>query len=160
MKVHFHYVISDITGLTGLAILDAIVGGERDAVELARLRDPHMKADEETIRKWQAGTWRGEHILVLKQRLSLCRSHIEQISECDREIEKLVSAFEPTVDPDDKPLPPDRKEKQRKCKRKSGDPNVDMRTEVYKLFGVDLTQIPGLMMLVFMLFSEVGRDMS
>ena len=84
----------------------------------------------------------------------------EPIHECDQEIEKLVSAFEPKVDPDDKPLPPDRKQKQRKRKKKSGDPNFDMRTEAYKLFGVDLTQIPGLMMLVFMLFSEVGRDMS
>ena len=160
MNVQFHNVISDITGLTGLAILDAIVGGERDAVVLARLRDPHIKADEETIRKSLEGSWRPEHIVALKQRLSLYRSYREQIHECDQEIEKLVSAFEPKVDPDDKPLPPDRKQKQRKRKKKSGDPNFDMRTEAYKLFGVDLTQIPGLMMLVFMLFSEVGRDMS
>jgi transposase len=160
MNVQFHHVISDITGLTGLAILDAIVGGERDAVVLARLRDPHIKADEETIRKSLEGSWRPEHIVALKQRLSLYRSYREQIHECDQEIEKLVSAFEPKVDPDDKPLPPDRKQKQRKRKKKSGDPNFDMRTEAYKLFGVDLTQIPGLMMLVFMLFSEVGRDMS
>lgn len=160
MNVQIQHVISDLTGLTGLAILDAIVEGERDPVILAKLRDPRIKADEETVRKSLEGTWRVEHILVLKQRLSLYRSHIEQISECDREIEKLVTAFEPKVDPDDKPLPPDRKEKQRKRKRKSGDPNFDMRTEAYKLFGVDLTQIPGLMMLVLMLFSEVGRDMS
>jgi len=108
MNVQFHHVISDITGLTGLAILDAIVGGERDAVVLARLRDPHIKADEETIRKSLEGSWRPEHIVALKQRLSLYRSYREQIHECDQEIEKLVSAFEPKVDPDDKPLPPDR----------------------------------------------------
>ncbi len=69
-------------------------------------------------------------------------------------------AFEPKVDPEAKPLPEDRKQKQCRRKRKSGSPDFDMRTEAYKLFGVDLTQIPGLMMLVFMLFSEVGRDMS
>ena len=160
MNVQFQHVISDITGLTGLAVLDAIVAGERDPAKLAQLRDPRMKASEETIRKSLEGNWRPEHILALKQRLSLYRNYRDQISDCDKEIEKLVAAFVPKVDPDDKPLPPDRKQKQRRRKNKSGSPNFDMRTEAYKLFGVDLTQIPGLMTLVFMLFSEVGRDMS
>lgn len=160
MNVQFQHVISDLTGLTGLAILDAIVGGERDPAVLAKLRDPHIKASEETIRKSLEGNWLAEHILALKQRLSLYRSHRDLIDECDKEIEKLVAAFEPRVDPDEKPMPEDRKQKQRKRKKKSGSPDFDMRTEAYKLFGVDLTQIPGLMTLVFMLFSEVGRDMS
>jgi transposase len=160
MNVQFQHVISDITGLTGLAILDAIVAGERDPAVLAKLRDPRIKASEETIRKSLEGTWRVEHVLVLRQRLSLYRSYRDQISDCDQEIEKLVAAFEPKVDPEKKPLPEDRKQKQRKRKKKSGNPDFAMRTEAYKLFGVDLTQIPGLMMLVFMLFSEVGRDMS
>jgi transposase len=160
MNVQFHHVISDITGLTGLAILDAIVKGERDPVVLAQLRDPHIKASEETIRKSLEGNWHPEHILALKQRLSLYRSHRDLIGECDKEIEKLVAAFDPRVDPDEKPMPEDRKQKQRRRKKKTGSPDFDMRKEAYKLFGVDLTQIPGLMMLVFMLFSEVGRDMS
>ena len=160
MNVQFQHVISDITGLTGLAIMDAIVAGERDPAVLAKLRDPHIKASEETIRKSLEGNWRAEHILALKQRLSLYRIHRELIDECDKETEKLVAAFEPRVDPDEKPMPEDRKQKQRKRKKKSGRPDFDMRAEAYKLFGVDLTQIPGLMTLVFMLFSEVGRDMS
>jgi transposase len=160
MNVQFQHVISDITGLTGLAILDAIVAGERDPAVLAKLRDPRIKASEETIRKSLEGNWRAEHILALKQRLSLYRSYRDQINDCDKEIEKLVSAFGPRVDPEQRPLPEDRKKKQRKRKKKSGSPDFDMRTEAYKLFGVDLTQIPGLMALVFMLFSEVGRDMS
>lgn len=160
MNVQFQHVISDLTGLTGLAVLDAIVAGERDPVVLAKLRDPRVKASEETIRKSLEGNWRSEHILALKQRLSLYRRYCDQISECDKEIEKLVAAFEPKVDPEQKPMPEDRKQKQRRRKKKSGSPDFDMRIEAYKLFGVDLTQIPGLMMLVFMLFSEVGRDMS
>jgi transposase len=160
MNVQFQHVIDDITGLTGLAILDAILAGERDPAVLAKLRDPRIKACEETIRKSLEGNWRAEHILALKQRLSLYRSHRDLINECDKEIEKLVAAFEPRVDPDEKPMPEDRKQKQRKRKKKSGHPDFNMRTEAYKLFGVDLTQIPGLMTLVFMLFSEVGRDMS
>lgn len=160
MNVQIQHVISDITGWTGLAILDAIVAGERDPAVLAKLRDPRIKASEETIRKSLEGNWRAEHLLALKQRLSLYRTYLEQISECDKEIEKLVAAFEPRVNPDEKPMPEDRKQKQRKRRKKSGSPDFNMRTEGYKLFGVDLTQIPGLMTLVFMLFSEVGRDMS
>jgi len=160
MNVQFQHVISDITGLTGLAILDAILAGERNSAVLAKLRDPRIQASEETIRKSLEGNWRAEHILALKQRLSLYRTYRDQISDCDQEIEKLVAAFEPRVDPDEKPMPEDRKQKQRKRKKKSGNPDFNMRAEAYKLFGVDLTQIPGLMTLVFMLFSEVGRDMS
>jgi transposase len=160
MNVQIQHVISDITGLTGLTILEAIVAGERDAAVLARLRDPRIKASEETIRKSLEGNWRAEHVLALKQRLSLYRTYLERISECDKEIEKLVAAFEPRVYPDEKPLPEDRKQKQRKRRRKSGNPDFNMRAEAYKLFGVDLTQIPGLMTLVFVLFSEVSRDMS
>ena len=160
MNVQFQHVISDLTGLTGLAILDAILAGERDPAVLAKLRDPRIKADEETIRKSLEGNWRIEHLLVLKQRLSLYRSYRDQINDCDKEIEKLVAALEAKVDPKEKPLPEDRKKRQRQRKKKSGSPDFDMRTEAYKLFGVDLTQIPGLMTLVFMLFSEVGRDMS
>jgi len=160
MNVQFQHVISDITGVTGLAILDAIVAGERDPAVLAKLRDPRIKASEETIRKSLEGNWRAEHILVLKQRLSLYRSYLDQINDCDKEIERLLAAFDPKVDPEQKPMPADRKQKQRRRKKKSGSPDFDMRTEAYKLFGVDLTQIPGLMMLVLTLFSEVGRDMS
>jgi transposase len=160
MNVQFQHVISDITGLTGLAILDAIVAGEREPAVLARLRDPRIKASEETIRKSLEGNWRGEHIWALKQRLSLYRSYRDQINDCDQEIERLVAAFEPKVDPEERPLPEDRKQKQRRRRKKSGNPDFDRRTEAYRLFGVDLTQVPGLMMLVFMLFSEVGRDMS
>jgi transposase len=160
MNVQIHHAISDLTGLTGLAILDAIVAGERNPTALAKLRDPRIKASEETIRKSLEGNWRPEHVLVLKQRLLLYRQHLEQISECDREIERLVTALDPRVDPDDRPLPADRKQRRRRRKNKSGNPDFNLRTEAYKLFGVDLTQIPGLMMLAMTLFSEVGRDMS
>jgi hypothetical protein len=159
MNVQFHHVISDVTGATGIRILDAIVNGERDVAKLAKLRDRRVKASEERIQKSLEGNWLPEHVCALKQRLSLYRSYGQQIRECDQEIEKLVVAFEPRVDPEQKPLPEDRKKHQRR-KNKRENPDFDMRTEAYKLFGVDLTQVPGLMMLVFMLFSELGRDMS
>jgi len=160
MNIQIHHVLSDITGLTGLAILDAIVKGERDTAQLAKLRDAHVKVDQETVRKSLQGTWRQEHILALKLRLQLYRAHRAAISDCDQAIEERIAAFEPRADPQQKPLPEDRKQKQRNRKKKSGDPAFDLRLESYKLFGVDLTQVPGLMMLVLMLFSELGRDMS
>jgi len=162
MNVQIHHVISDITGLTGLAIVDAIVGGQRDPQELAKLRDPHIKASEGTIRKSLVGNWRGEHLFTLKQSRQMCQHYWEQIAACDEEIEKLLVAFQPRVDPQEKPLPPDRKKKQSGRKKKNVNPKTgfDLRTESYKLFGVDLTQVPGLMGMILTLFSEVGRDMS
>jgi len=162
MNVQIHHVISDITGLTGLAIVDAIVGGQRDPLELAKLRDPHIKASEETICKSLKGTWRGEHLFTLKQSRQMYQHYQEQIAACDEEIEKLLITFQPWADPEEKPLPPDRKRKQRGRKKKNVNPNTgfDLRTESYKLFGVDLTQVPGLMGMILTLFSEVGRDMS
>ncbi|SPE26709.1 transposase [Candidatus Sulfopaludibacter sp. SbA3] len=162
MNVQIHHVISDLTGVTGLAIVDAIIGGERNPDVLAKLRDPHIKASEETIRKSLVGNWRGEHLFTLQQSRQSYQHYQEQITTCDEEIEKMVLAFVARVDPAEKPLPPDRKRKQRGRKKKNVNPKTgfDLRTESYKLFGVDLTQIPGLMAMVLMLFSEVGRDMS
>jgi hypothetical protein len=162
MNVQLHHVISDLTGLTGLAIMDAIIAGKRDPAVLAQLRDPHIKASEETIRKSLVGNWRAEHLFTLKQSRESYTHYQEQITVCDEQIEKMVVAFVARVDPAERPLPPDRKSKQRGRKKKNVNPKTgfDLRTESYKLFGVDLTQIPGLMAMVLMLFSEVGRDMS
>jgi transposase len=162
MNVQIHHVISDITGLTGLAIVDAIGDGQRDPMELAKLRDPHIQATEETIRKSLQGNWRAEHLFTLKQSRQMYQHYQAQIAACDEEIEKLLVRFQPRVDPEEKPLPPDRKKTQRGRKKKNANPKTgfDLRTESYKLFGVDLTQIPGLMAMVLTLFSEVGRDMS
>jgi transposase len=162
MNVQIHHVIDDITGVTGSAIVDAIVAGQRNPLELAKLRDPRIKASEETIVKSLQGNWRPEHLFTLKQSRQMYRHYQEQITACDAEIEKMLVAFQPRVDPQAKPLPPDRKKKKHRARQKKGALNTgfDLRTESYKLFGVDLTQIPGLMLMVLTLFSEVGRDMS
>jgi transposase len=103
-------------------------------------------------------------LFVLRQSRLLYKTYQQEIAGCDQEIEKLVSAFEPRVDPAQKPLPPDRKRNRnaQKKRKKRGLPETgfDLRTEAYKLFGVDVTQVPGLEMSVLPLFSEVGRDLS
>jgi transposase len=164
MNLQIHHVISDITGVTGLAIVDAILAGQRDAAELAKLRDPHIKAAAEMIRKSLVGSWRSEHLFTLRQSRELYRIYQQQIVACDLEIEKMLLEFEPRTDPRERPLPPDRKQNRagKKRRKKNGHPNpgFDLRTEAYKLFGVDVTQIPGLEENALPLFSEVGRDMS
>ena len=164
MNLQIHHVISDITGSTGRAIVDAILAGQRDGAELAKLRDPHIKADTETIRKSLEGNWRPEHLFTLGQSRDLYRIYQQQIVNCDLEIEKMLRDFEPRTDPVEKPLPPDRKQNRAGSKRrkKNGHPHpeFDLRTETYKLFGVDVTQIPGIEENALPLFSEVGRDMS
>jgi transposase len=168
MNLQIQHVISDMTGLTGLAIIDAILAGERDPATLAKLRDPHIKARPEIIEKSLVGNWQPEHLFTLKQSRRLYAEYQQQLAECDAEIERLVGEFEPRVDPEVKPLPPDSKKRSRNYakKRKKRVPKqtavgeFDLRTEVYKLFGVDVTQIPGLEFLALLLFSEVGRDMS
>jgi transposase len=67
MNLQIQHVLSDITGQTGLAILDAILEGQRDPTELAKLRDPRVKASPEVIRKSLVGHWRAEHLFTLKQ---------------------------------------------------------------------------------------------
>ena len=145
MNLQIHHVISDLTGLTGMSIVDAIVAGERDAAVLAKRRDFHIKASEETIRESLVGNWRSEHLFTLKQSRDLYRAYQQQIVACEEEMEKLLQLFEPRVNPDEKPLPPDGKRKHPKKKKTNGSagPSFDIRTECYKLFGVDLTQIPG-----------------
>ena len=163
MNLQLHHVINDLTGTTGLAIIDAIVAGERNPRELAKLRDHRIKASVETIQQALVGTWRAEHLFTLRQSRDLYRTYQQQILDCDREIETVLSRFEPRVDPAEKPLPPDRKRRHAHKRRKqAGDAAsaFDLRTEAYKLFGVDVTQIPGLETMVFPLFSEVGRDLS
>jgi hypothetical protein len=164
MNLQIHHVISDITGVTGLAIVDAILAGQRDGTELAKLKDPRIKADSETIRKSLEGNWRPEHLFTLGQSRALYRIYQQQIVSCDLEIERMLGQFEPRVDPTQKPLPPDGKRNRagRTRRRKNGHPHpeFDLRTEIYKLFGLDVTQIPGLEENALSLFSEVGRDMS
>lgn len=164
MNLQIHHVISDITGTTGLAIVDAILAGQRDPAQLAGLRDVRVKASTETVQKSLVGTWQSEHLFTLKQSRDLYRFYQDLTVECDCEIETALSRFAPRVDPIEHPLPLDRKRNRnaRKRQKKQGrsETSFDLRTEAYKLFGVDVTQIPGLETMAFPLFSEVGRDLS
>jgi transposase len=158
MNVQLHHVLSDITGLSGMAIIGAILEGERDPSVLARLRDGRVKASEETIVQALTGDYRPEHLFTLKQSLASYRHYQKLMSACDREIEQQLKRFETRVDEKTKPLAPP---KVRRKKLFSNEPNFDLRAHLYRIFGVDLTTVPGISALTaHAILSEIGPDLS
>jgi transposase len=99
MNLQLHHVISDITGVTGVAILEAILAGERNPHTLAALRDRRIKASADTIIKSLVGDYRREHLFTLGQSLEAFRHYRELIAACDREIAQYLEGFESKVDP-------------------------------------------------------------
>src|SRR6266850_817831 len=94
MNLQIHHVISDITGVTGLAIVDAIIAGITNPKELAKLRDHRIKASIETVTKSLVGDYRPEHIFTLKQSLTAYRYYQQLIADCDQEIQQRIQAFD------------------------------------------------------------------
>ena len=155
MNVKLQHVISEITGKTGTEIIEAIVGGQRDPRKLARLRDPRIKADEATIARSLRGHWREEHIFELTQALELYRFYQDKIAECDREIEAQLERFEDRSNGD---LPAAKSGRRRS---KGNAPRFDVWTHLYRMTGVDLTQIDGVdAYTALKVVSEIGTDMT
>lgn len=158
MNLQVHHVLSDITGVTGLAILDAILAGERDPDALAQLRDRRVKASPETIAKALVGDYRPEHLFTLRQSLDSYRHYRRLIDACDAEVQALLTAFESAIDPALHPIP---RATTSHRKPQGNAPRFDLRTELYRVLGLDLTQIPGLnTATVYTLFAELGPDLA
>ena len=157
MNLQLHHVISDLTGMTGLAILDAILAGERDASTLAALRNWRVHASEDTIRKALVGDYRPEHVFTLRQSLGAYRYYQQLVAECDVEIERHLTAI-----PDARPDTPVLTVVTARRRRPRGNqPQFDLRAHLHRLFGVDLTTIPGIDVLTaHTLLTEVGPDLS
>ena len=136
MNVKLQHVIRDITGKTGMDIIEAIASGERDPRKLARLRDPRIRADEATIAKSLQGHWREEHIFELAQAVELYRVYQDKIAECDREIEARLEQFEDRSD-GEPPAPNGKKRNQKNA------PRFDVQSRLYRMTRVDLTRIDG-----------------
>jgi hypothetical protein len=139
--------------------LHAILGGERDPLKLASLRDYRIKATEETVAKSLVGDYRPEHLFTLRQSPDAWRYHRKLIAECDDEVQRHLVQFASKADPKQKPLPRPRKVSSSKVY--SSCPDYDLRTEHYRILGVDLTEVPGInTLLVHTLLAEVGPDLS
>ena len=158
MNLQIHHVISDITGTTGLAILDAILAGERDPKKLAELKDRRIKADEATIEKSLVGDYRSEHLFTLQQSLKMYRFYRGMINDCDIEIEKYLEKFKSQIDSEISPPPP---ETAKRKKKQRNEPNFDLRTHMYRILGTDLIQITGVnVQTTHVIFTEIGPDVS
>lgn len=152
MNVQIHRVLSDITGVSGLAIVDAILEGQRDGRELAALRDKRVRASEESIVAALEGDYRPEHLFTLRQSLESYRHYQKQIVECDRQIRQMIDELENKDEGGDPP-------EARKKMRTKGD--EELRQEFWRKFGTDLTAIPGINTgTVEVLLGEVGADLS
>lgn len=150
--------ISDISGTTGLAIIRTIVAGERDLPKLAALKDVRIHASTEEIVAALTGDYRVERVFVLQQELHLYEVYQQQIAECDVQIEQCLSQFADAVDVTMAPLPPS---KRRGKKQPGNAPAFDLRLHLYRISGVDFTQIDGFGGLtVLTLLSELGLDPS
>jgi len=157
MNLQLHHVLSDLTGKSGMAILDAILAGERNPQVLANLRDGRVKASAETIVKSLVGDYRREHLFTLRQSLDSYRHYQALMAACDREIEDYLKEFDSKIDIDQHPLPPERYPH----RRRKNEFHFDMRTELYRILGVDLTAIPGFNAITaHAVLAEVGRDLS
>lgn len=174
MNVHLHHAVSDLTGATGLRILDAIVAGERDPKRLIELRDDQLckKTTKEELKKALEGDWRDEHLFSLRQALETYRHLLKQILECDTQIEQTLAKIvipeykEPEIPAPKNPKAKDSMETKPRKKRfhrlKTGHSlKRDLTEELKRICGVDLTQVIGLNVLsVLIIISEIGLDMS
>lgn len=155
MNVRLTNVLSDITGVTGLKIIRAILAGERNPQHLAALREPGCKKSQAEIAKSLEGHYKREHVFALKQALELYDFYDRQLQACDAELEAMYQEFDPPEDPGTPPPAP------RTQKRRKNQAHFDLAPALYRLTGVDLTQIDGVDELtVQKVLSEIGTDMS
>jgi transposase len=157
MNIQLSTVLSDLSGVSGMAIVGAILKGERDPWKLATLTQPGVKATAQEIALSLEGNWRKELLFVLGQEVELYRFYQKRIAECDQQLRKHLQSFGSKVDPKSQPIAP-------KPKRKGSSkhaPQFDLRTELYRITGIDWTQIDGLDVLTAQtVMAEAGIDLS
>ncbi len=150
MNIQLHKVISDITGVGGMQIIKAIIGGEKDTEKLAELRSSNMKNDNATIAKALTGDYREEHLFTLKQEFELYNVYQEKIAECDRSIEEHYKTFD--TKSGEKELC--NKIKNRSTKHR---PDFAIHKELHRITGMDFTKVPGLdVVTIQTIISETG----
>lgn len=152
MNIQLTNVLADIVGETGQKILRAIVAGERDGHVLAAMRNVRVRASAEEIAKSLQGNWRAEHLFALRQALDAFDFVGTQLAECDCEIERQLHSLQIH---DGEPA------KGKKRGRARNAPKFDLRAQLFRMCGVDLTRIDGVdVTTALAVVSEIGTDMS
>jgi len=158
MNLALTQVLSAVTGVSGLAIIGAILQGERDPVKLSQLADRRVRATPATLQKALVGDYRPEHLFVLQQAFDLYHTYEEKIQACDQEIVRALAQLPDRVDLSRQPLPK-RKEGRQPSQDRMAD--QDLREALYRKTAVDLTAIEGIGSLTsLVVFTEVGPDVS
>jgi len=158
MNIKLTNVLSDITGVTGMQIIRAILAGEHDPQVLASFRNSKCARSEAEIAKSLQGNYRREHLFALRQAVELYDMYDLQIQACDAELEALYRDFDPPRRPDQAA---NRPPKPSKGKRRKNQASFDLRLSLYQLTGVDLTQVDSIDALTAQtLVSEIGLDMN
>jgi transposase len=152
MNVQLNHVLSDITGESGMAILEAILAGHRDPVAMAALANKRVRSSQEQIARALVGDYRPEHLFALQTAYDLYQAYQAKIQQCDDRLVQELEKLPDRVDLNTKPLPPAAEKKQ-----------IDeaLRTGLYLKFGVDITAIEGIGTRVGLaMLTEVGPDLS
>lgn len=156
MSLHLHKVLSDITGVSGMRMLRAIVAGERSPMVLAGMRERGVKKKEPEIIKALTGNYQDEHLFTLRHALELYDIFHEKMQECDQKITQCLKEFEGKADPKDY------QPKSKPNSRRKNQPYIrGLDEELYRVAGVDLTAIDGVdVMTAQTVIAEVGFDLS
>lgn len=153
MNIQLHRVLSDITGVSGMKILRAIIAGERDTLKLARMKHPQVRSSAEDVARALEGDYRKEHLFALQTALELYDAYQLQIMECERRIEEHLGSFElKTPVAQDQPIA---------ARSAEGRLHEQRRRRLTAITGADLTKLPGLDVLaVETIISEIGLEMN
>lgn len=175
MNLHLHHVLSDLAGVSGLRIVDAILAGERDPRVLAQLRDRRVQSDEEVIVAALTGDWRPEHLFTLLQARQTFTHYHLLLQACDTEIESWLKSHSPPPSasagqseeapssvsgkPVSSAASPHQRRGAKPRRNEPQLPTLDLRRELHQRFGVDLTAVPALgITTVAALYAELGAD--
>lgn len=157
MNVQVHHVLSDITGVTGMSIIKAIVAGEHGGEKLAEFRDPRCRASKARIAAALQGNFKREHLFVLQQALAGYEAYQRLLQECDAQLDQLLQKLAACSDPPDEPCPP-----ARFGRPHNKQPTFPIQAPLHRICReVDITQIPGIAPTTALnLVAEIGTDMS
>ena len=155
MNIRVHHAVSDIDGKTGLAIIEAIVSGQRNPLELAKLRDPRCQKSAQEIAADLTGTWREEHLFNLAQGYRTLLFIDARLAEYD---EKTASMFKSLAAISENPLPPQPPSGEKPSRKDKL--NTEEKCDLRRIMGFDMTAIPGIGYdTAAIVASEIGPDL-
>jgi transposase len=167
MNIQLANVISDITGVSGQAIITEILKGERDPWKLADLKHEMVRASREEVARSLEGNWRADLLFELRQAVDSYRFAHQQMGECDRKLKSFLASLptrtleRPSRSGEAPATAPQEKKTRKKPKPKRNEPTIDLKAELKRICGVDLTSIDGIHVITAQtILSEVGTDMS